>query len=137
MSRTQMAPALAAIVAAGLLTASAQAQPAPAAAPPLDPTTTLFCKNDNGEIDVLQYASLGTAMRKFATRFNFKLTVQTNPMVLTFSNPAESPYFIAFKAMPYHDENGHSGIALLSAHASLENTDEEIQGQGMCFFAVR
>jgi len=133
----QMPPAvaaMAAVAALGLPPAPARAQTA--ATPVIDATTTLFCKDDKGEIQWEKYASLGTVMRKFATRFDFQLSVQANPMVLTFSNPSESPYFISYKAMPYHDDNGHSGIALLSAHVVLENTEQTLEGTNMCFFTA-
>jgi hypothetical protein len=133
-SWTQVSAALAAVAAIGLPAAPASAQPA--AAPVIDATTTLFCKDDTGEIKLVQYVSLGTVMRKFATRFDFKLSVQANPMVLTFSNPGDSPYFISYQAEPYRDDNGHSGIALLSAHLVLENTEETLNGTGMCFFTA-
>ena len=123
----------AAVAAIGLPSAPAGAQPAPAA---IDATTTLFCKDDTGEIKLVPYVSLGTVMRKFATRFDFRLSVQASPMVLTFSNPGESPYFISYKAEPYRDDNGHSGIALLSAHLVLENTEQTLDGTGMCFFTA-
>ena len=129
--------ALALAIAAGSLMATPAA--AQTAAPPvvqLDPATSLFCKNDRGDIEVMKFASLGSVMRKFKTRFNFALTVEPDPMVLVFSNPGESPYFIRIKSMPYKDDNGHQGIALLSLHLSLENTDQEIEGTGMCFFAA-
>jgi hypothetical protein len=122
------------LAAALLATTPAPAQPSPA--PAMDAATTLFCKDDTGEIQMVKYASLGTVMRRFAERFNFKLSVQGAPMVLTFSNPGETEFFISYQAMPYHDDNGHSGIALLSAHISLENTDEVIQGTGMCYFTA-
>jgi hypothetical protein len=135
MSWTKMAAAVAALIVIGLPASVALAQPA--AAPLPDPATTLFCKGDNGDIQPMPYISLGTVMRKYAARYNFKLSVQARPMALVFSNPAESEYSISFEAMPYHDDNGHSGIALLSAHVVLENTDQVFQGTGMCYFAAR
>ncbi len=138
-NKTTMKAALSialALAAAGLLAATpAAAQPA-APKVPLDPATSLFCKNDRGDIEVMKFASLGSVIRKFKMRFDFSLSIEPDPMTLVFSNPAESPYFIRIKAMPYKDDNGHSGIALLSLHLSLENTDQEIEGTGMCFFAA-
>jgi len=134
-SWTKMAATLAALTLIGLPASAAVAQPA--AAPLPDPTTTLFCENNNGDIQPMPYITLGTVMRKYQTRYNFHLSVQAKPMVLIFSNPAESEYFISFEAEPYHDDIGHSGIALLSAHIALENTDQVIKGTGMCYFAGR
>jgi hypothetical protein len=134
-SWTKMTAAVGALIVIALPASVALAQPA--AAPLPDPTTTLLCKGDNGDITPMPYISLGTVMRKYAARYNFHLSVQDKPMALVFSNPAESPYFISFQAMPYHDDNGHSGIALLSGHIVLENTDQIVEGTGMCYFAAR
>jgi hypothetical protein len=135
-SCTKMAAALAVLTLIGLPAPAAQAQAA-AALPLPDPTTMLLCKGDTGDIQPMPYISLGTVMRKYTMRYNFHLSVRANPMTLVFSNPAESEYFISFEAMPYRDDNGHSGIALLSGHISLENTDQIIKGTGMCYFAAR
>jgi hypothetical protein len=137
-SWTKTAAALAILTLIALPASPALAQVPPAAPLPLpDPTTTLLCKGDNGDIQPMPYISLGTVMRKYAMRYNFHLSLQASPMTLIFSNPAESEYFISFEAMPYRDDNGHSGIALLSGHISLENTDQVIKGTGMCYFAAR
>jgi hypothetical protein len=136
-SWTKLAAGLAALIVTCLPASAALAQSAPATLPLPDPTTTLLCKGDNGDITPIPYISLGTVMRKYMTRYNFMASLQAKPMALVFSNPAESPYFISFTAMPYRDDNGHAGIALLSAHIVLENTDQMIEGSGMCYFASR
>ncbi len=104
--------------------------------PEISPTTQLLCKDDTGEINPIPYVSLGTIMRKFEARYHFTLKVRQNPMMLIFSNYPDSPYSITYQAMPYKDQNGHAGIALLSAHIALENTEDDFKGTGMCYFTA-
>jgi len=127
---TALIPALA----GGLIATAASAQ-TPAPDPVIDPTTQLFCKDDLGEINPIPYVSLGTIMRKFEARYHFILTARKDLSVLIFSN-TESPYSITYQSMPYKDQNGHAGIALLSAHIALENTEDDFKGTGMCYFTA-
>jgi hypothetical protein len=137
-SWTKTAAALAGLTLIGLPVSPAMAQPAPVAALPVpDPATALFCEHSAGDIQPMPYVSLGTVMRKYQTRYHFNLSVQAKPMALVFSNPAESEYSITYEAIPYHDDNGHTGIALLSAHVVLENVDEVFRGIGLCYFTAR
>jgi hypothetical protein len=135
-SWTKTAAALAVLTLIGLPAPIALAQPAPAATLP-DPATTLFCENNDGDIQPMPYVTLGTVTRKYQTRYHFNLSVQAKPMALVFSNPAESEFYISYEAAPYHDDNGHTGIALLSAHVVLENVDEVFRGIGLCYFTAR
>ena len=56
--------------------------------------------------------------------------------MLTFANPGETPFYIRYQADYYKDINGRPGVLLISAHVSLENTDDEFKGTGMCFFTA-
>jgi len=124
---------------AALILASAAlglAQPAlaqPASPEALDDATPLFCKDSTGEIQPMKYASLGTVVRRYAERFSFTLSIDRDLRAFRFSN-TQTPFFITYVTQPYRDDLGHAGVALLSMHMSLENFDEDIKGNDMCYF---
>jgi hypothetical protein len=125
-----------ALAATALTTAAARAQtPTPANAPmTLDDNTALFCASDTGDIRPMTYANLGVVVRRYAARFNFKLSVQGPPLTLVFSSPADTPYSVTYKAQPYTDDIGHKGVLIQSMHLFLDNADRDITGTPMCYF---
>ena len=125
-----LAPMVCALAATALAAGTAHAQAPPA----LDDNTLLFCKGDTGEIRPMTYANLGTVARRYATRFNFKLTVQGPPLTLVFSSPGETPYSVTYQAQPYTDDTGRKGVEVLSMHLFLDNADRDVTGTPMCYF---
>ena len=135
MKAKSRARATAVLLALGLAApAPARTQTAPDVK--IDATTSLFCKDDSGDIKPVNYASLGTLMRKYAERYNFKLIVERPPLVLDFANPDESPFFIRYTAEPYRDESGRTGVLLLSLHVSMQSVDRQTKGTSLCYFAA-
>ena len=118
-----------ALTLATVLTAAARAQTSV-----LDDNTLLFCKGDTGDIRPMTYANLGVVARRYASRFNFKLTVQGPPLQLVFSNPAETPYSVTYKAQAYTDDVGRKGVLVQSMHLFLDNADRDVTGTPMCYF---
>ena len=123
-------------VAAAILAAPASAQAPPPSLPLITEATQLFCKDEQGDIKPIPYVTMGTVIRKFSERYHFNLTVQPKPLILMFANPGESAFYIRYQADYYKDINGRPGVVLNSAHVSLENTDDEFKGTGMCFFTA-
>ncbi len=124
----------AAVCLAALALFAARSASAQGVAPPvLDNTTPLFCKNDSGDIQPMQYASLGTVVRRYQARFAFAMSADPALTQMRFSN-TETEFYISYKIEPYRDAQGRSGIAFLSMHVSLENADEDIDGTPMCYF---
>lgn len=119
-----------ALAAAAAMSGAAHAQ----ALPVLDDNTLLFCKGDSGEVRPMTYANLGTVTRRYASRFNFKLTVQGPPLVLVYSNPTEAPYSVTYQAQPYTDITGRKGVEITSMHLFLDNADRDVTGTPMCYF---
>ena len=133
MKQTTPRAALALILAAAALGLAHPATAQPTSPEALDDTTQLFCKDATGEIQPMKYASLGTVVRRYAERFSFTLSIDPGMKAMKFSN-ATTPFFISYVIQPYRDDAGHTGLALLSMHMSLENFDEELKGNDMCYF---
>jgi hypothetical protein len=109
----------------------ARAQPTPLAV--IGNTTQLYCKDDSGEIVPMQYASLGSVIRRNQERFQFTMSVNADQTEVRFSN-TDTEFFISYKTRPYRNLQGEVGLAFLSMHVALDNFDQDITGTSMCYF---
>lgn len=104
---------------------------------PINASTNLYCRGLDGEPQFQTYANLGNVIRRMADRFHFDMTVEAGkPLILRFSAPADSPFFISYEILPYRDVTGRTGIVLESMHMFLDNADRDITGPPMCYFTV-
>ena len=104
---------------------------------PINASTNLFCRGNDGLPVFQTYANLGKVMQRWNERFKFEMSVQPgNPLTVLFSAPAASPYSISYVVTPYRDVTGRTGIVLKSMHLFLENADRDVDGSAMCFFTV-
>jgi hypothetical protein len=135
-SRSRLERALcAAILLTALVAAPARAQALSDV--PINASTNLFCRGNDGQPTFQTYANLGDVMRRWAQRFKFEMSVQPGkPLTVLFSAPGVSPYSISYVVTPYQDVSGRKGIVLESMHLFLENADRDVDGAAMCFFTV-
>jgi hypothetical protein len=125
---------LAALAVLLLATASAAHAQAPAG-PPIDAQTQLFCRDNSGTPVLQTYSNLGGVMRRWKERFKFDMSVRSGaPLLVVFSNPAETPYSIIYTVEAYRDPAGRNGILLDSMHIFLDNADRDVEGAAMCYF---
>jgi hypothetical protein len=111
----------------------ADAQPPPALLAVIGNTTQLYCKDDTGEIVPMQYASLGSVIRRNQERFGFTMSINATQTEVRFSN-TDTDFFISYKTQPYRNLQGEVGLAFLSMHVALDNFDQDIAGTSMCYF---
>ena len=104
---------------------------------PINASTNLYCRGNDGQPVFQTYANLGKVMQRWSERFKFEMSVQPgNPLTVMFSAPTASPYFISYVVTPYRDVTGRTGIVLESMHLFLDNADRDVEGAAMCFFTV-
>lgn len=104
---------------------------------PINASTNLFCRGNDGQPVFQTYANLGKVMQRWAERFKFDMSVLPGkPLTLMFSAPTDSAYFISYEVTPYRDVSGRTGVVLESMHLFLDNADRDVEGSAMCFFTV-
>jgi len=112
-------------------TAKAQAVPDV----PINDKTQIFCTDNTGTPRLQTYSNLGAVMRRYAERFQFKMSVEPGaPEKLVFSDPAATPYSITYTVEPYRDDAGRTGILLINMHLFLDGADRDVDGPPMCYF---